>query len=236
MFFLRGIRIVMLLHIASLLTAEEARDARALLDSARWEDGRRTAGHRAQGVKRNEQLPPDSAEARQLGALIGDRLGRNATFLAAALPLRVMPPAFNRYAGGGAYGAHVDNAIFPVPGANVSVRSDVSMTIFLSEPDDYDGGELVIQDMFGEQVVKLPAGHAVLYPGSSLHRVAPVTRGVRLASFLWAQSLVPQDHRRRMLYDLDLAIQALGVDHPDHASVDSLTHVYHNLLREWSST
>lgn len=226
----------MLLHIPSLLTADEARDARALLDGADWEDGRRTAGHRAQGVKQNEQLHPDRPEAQQLGALIGDRLARNATFLAAALPLRVMPPRFNRYAGGGRYGAHVDNAIFPIPGANISVRSDVSMTIFLSDPAEYDGGELVIEGSFGEQAVKLPAGDAVLYPGNSLHRVAPVTRGERLASFLWAQSLVPQDHRRRMLYDLDLAIQGLGADHPEHGAVDSLTHVYHNLLREWSAT
>ncbi|HEX7821725.1 MAG TPA: Fe2+-dependent dioxygenase [Sphingobium sp.] len=226
----------MLLHIPALLTAQEVREARGLLKGASWEDGRRTAGHRAQGVKRNEQLPQDRPEAQQLGALIGDRLARNPTFLAAALPLRVMPPRFNRYAGDGEYGNHVDNAIFPVPGANVSVRSDVSLTIFLSEPEDYDGGELIIQDTFGDQRVKLPAGDAILYPGSSLHRVTPVTRGARLASFLWTQSLVPQDHRRRMLYELDLAIQALGTDHPEHASIDALTNVYHNLLREWSQT
>ncbi len=226
----------MLLHIPALLTADEVREARVLLIGAEWEDGRRTAGHRAQGVKRNEQLPPDRPEAQQLGAMIGERLMCNPTFVAGALPLRVMPPRFNRYAGNGHYGAHVDNAIFPVPGTNISVRSDVSMTIFLSEPDSYDGGELIIQDVFGEQVVKLPAGDAVLYPGSSLHRVTPVTRGERLASFLWAQSLVPQHHRRRMLYDLDLSIQALGTDHPDHAAVDSLTNIYHNLLREWSMT
>ncbi|MET0138236.1 MAG: Fe2+-dependent dioxygenase [Sphingobium sp.] len=226
----------MLLHIPALLSAEEVGEARALLDGATWEDGARTAGHRAQRVKRNEQLPPDRPEAQQIGALIGDRLARNPTFLAAALPLHVLPPRFNRYTGAGEYGAHVDNAIFPVAGTNISVRSDMSMTIFLSEPDSYDGGELVIEDTFGEQVIKLPAGDAVLYSGSSLHRVTPVTRGVRLASFLWAQSLVPQDHRRRMLYDLDRAIQALGTDHPDHGSVDALTHVYHNLLREWSIT
>jgi PKHD-type hydroxylase len=226
----------MLLHIPALLTAEEVREARGLLDGASWEDGRRTAGHRAQGVKYNEQLSPDQPEAQQLGALIGDRLARNPTFLAAALPLRVMPPRFNRYAGEGQYGNHVDNAIFPIAGTNISVRSDVSMTIFLSEPEEYDGGELIIQDTFGEQVIKLPAGDAILYPGSSLHRVAPVTRGARLASFLWTQSLVPQDHRRRMLYELDLAIQALGADHPEHEAVDTLTNVYHNLLREWSGT
>ncbi len=226
----------MLLHIPALLTAEEVREARTLLEGASWEDGRRTAGYRAQGVKRNEQLPPDRPEAQQLGTMIGDRLARNPTFLAAALPLRVMPPRFNRYAGEGHYGNHVDNAIFPIPGTNISVRSDVSMTIFLSEPDEYDGGELIIQDTFGERVVKLPAGDAVLYPGSSLHRVTLVTRGERLASFLWTQSLVPQHHRRRMLYDLDLAIQALGADHPEHDAVDTLTNIYHNLLREWSST
>lgn len=226
----------MLLHIPALLSADDVRNARDLLGKAEWEDGRRTAGHRAQGVKNNQQLHSDQPEAQQLGALIGDRLGRNPTFLAAALPLRVMPPRFNRYAGDGHYGDHVDNAIFPVPGTNISVRSDISMTIFLSEPEEYDGGELVIQDTFGEQRVKLPAGDAVLYPGSSLHRVTPVTRGARLASFLWVQSLVPQDHRRRMLFELDLAIQALGTDHPDHGAVDTLTNLYHNLLREWSLT
>ncbi|MFT3964747.1 MAG: Fe2+-dependent dioxygenase [Sphingobium sp.] len=226
----------MLLNIPALLTGDDVREARALLEGARWEDGRRTAGHRALGVKNNEQLPPDSPEAQKLGALVGERLTRNPTFLAAALPLRVLPPRFNRYTGDGNYGDHVDNAIFPVPGSSVSVRTDISMTIFLSEPEEYDGGELVIQDTFGEQRVKLPAGDAVLYPGSSLHRVTPVTRGARLASFLWTQSLVPQDHRRRMLYELDLAIQGLGADHPDHGSVDSLTNLYHNLLREWSIT
>ncbi|HEX7872837.1 MAG TPA: Fe2+-dependent dioxygenase [Sphingobium sp.] len=226
----------MLLHIPALLTADDVGHAQDLLGNAAWEDGRRTAGHRAQGVKNNEQLHPDRPEAQQLGALIGERLMQNPTFLAAALPLRVMPPRFNRYAGEGHYGNHVDNAIFPVPGTTISVRSDLSMTIFLNDPADYDGGELTIQDTFGEQRIKLPAGDAVLYPGSSLHRVTPVTRGVRLASFLWAQSLVAQDHRRRMLYELDLAIQALGVDHPDHGSVDTLTNLYHNLLREWSAT
>ncbi|HEX7858223.1 MAG TPA: Fe2+-dependent dioxygenase [Sphingobium sp.] len=226
----------MLLHIPALLTADEVREARTLLEGAQWEDGRRTAGHRAQGVKNNEQLNPDLPEAQKVSALIGDRLTRNPTFLAAALPRHILPPRFNRYAGEGHYGDHVDNAIHPVLGTNISVRTDVSMTIFLSEPEDYDGGELVIRDTFGEQRVKLPAGDAVLYPGSSLHRVTPVTRGERLASFLWAQSLVPQDHRRRMLYELDLSVQALGADHPDHEAVDSLTNLYHNLLREWSIT
>lgn len=226
----------MLLHIPSLLSAEDVAQARALLDGAEWQDGRLTAGHRAKGVKNNEQLAPDRPEAQQIGALIGDRLARNPSFLAAALPLRILPPRFNRYTGEGSYGDHVDNAIFPVPGTSISVRTDLSMTVFLSEPDEYDGGELVIQDTFGEHRVKLPAGDAVLYPGSSLHRVTPVTRGARLASFLWAQSLVPQDHRRRMLWDLDQSIQALGTDHPEHEAVDTLTALYHNLLREWSIT
>ncbi|MDE1915694.1 MAG: Fe2+-dependent dioxygenase [Sphingomonadales bacterium] len=226
----------MLLHIPAVLSADELRQIRAVLEAAAWEDGRRTAGHRAQAVKTNQQLPLESGAARELGAIIADRLMRHPTFLSAALPLRSVPPRFNRYAGEGAYGNHVDNAIFPVPGSPLSVRTDLSITVFLCEPESYDGGELIIEDTFGQQAVKLPAGDAVLYPGSSLHRVTPVTRGARLASFFWVQSLVPQDHRRRMLYDLDQSIQRLTGDHPDHASVDQLTNIYHNLLREWSIT
>jgi PKHD-type hydroxylase len=226
----------MLLHIPSLLSADDLQQARALLEDTEWQDGRSTAGHRAQGVKRNQQLPIDSPAAQQLGALIAGRLMQSPAFLSAALPLRMVPPRFNRYEGEGEYGSHVDNAIFPIPGTAQSVRTDCSMTVFLSDPEEYDGGELIIQDTFGQHEVKLPAGDAVLYPGTSLHRVTPVTRGARLASFLWVQSLVPQDHRRRLLYDLDQSIQALSADHPDHESVDSLTNVYHNLLREWSLT
>lgn len=225
----------MLLHIQSLLTADELRDVRDTLDRAPWIDGRHTAGHRAHRVKNNLQLDLDLPEARRLGELVADRLARNAVFLSAALPLRIVPPRFNRYDGDGHYGSHVDNAVFPIPGA-ASVRSDLSITVFLSDPADYDGGELLVDDMFGEQSVKLPAGDAILYPGSSLHRVSPVTRGTRYASFLWAQSLVREDQRRRMLYDLDISIQALSGDHPDHAAIDRLTGVYHNLLREWSVT
>jgi PKHD-type hydroxylase len=226
----------MLLHIPAVLSADDLAQIRAVLADAPWVDGRTTAGHRAQGVKSNEQLPLDSPQARDLGTIIADRLMRHPSFLSAALPLRSVPPRFNRYAGEGAYGNHVDNAIFPVPGSPLSVRTDVSLTVFLSEPEEYDGGELIIEDTFGQQVVKLPAGDAVLYPGSSLHRVTPVTKGARLASFLWVQSLVPQDHRRRLLYDLDISIQSLAADHPNHASVDTLTGTYHNLLREWSIT
>lgn len=225
----------MLLHIPDILTADEVRDVRGILEGAAWQDGRATAGHRAKTVKNNLQLPLDAPEAQQLSQAIADRLAQNPTFLAGALPLRIVPPRFNRYEGEGNYGSHVDGAVFPVPGG-ASVRTDVSITVFLSDPDEYDGGELIIEDSFGEHSVKLPAGHAILYPGSSLHRVTPVTRGTRFASFLWAQSLVAADHKRRMLYDLDVAIQRLTGDHPEHGSIDALTQVYHNLLREWSVT
>ena len=157
-------------------------------------------------------------------------------FIAAARPLRVLPPRFNRYEVGGSYGNHIDNAIFPIPGSTLRVRSDISATLFLTECDQYDGGELIIEDSFGAQTVKLPAGHMVIYPGSSLHRVNPVTRGVRLASFFWTQSLVASDRQRRTLFELDTAIQQLTGDYPDHGSIDRLTGVYHNLLRQWSVT
>lgn len=225
----------MLLHLPTILSAADLQSIRAVLDAAPWQDGRATAGHRAQGVKRNLQLPLDLPEAKQLAELVTERLSRSAVFVAGALPLRIVPPRFNRYESDGHYGAHVDSAVFPLPGA-VSVRTDLSITLFLSDPADYDGGELVVQDTFGEQSIKLPAGDAILYPSSSLHRVTPVTRGVRLASFFWVQSLVAADHRRRILYDLDVAIQALSTDHAEHDAIDGLTHVYHNLLREWSIT
>ena len=226
----------MLVTIPDLLTAAEVAEARAALMAADWQDGRATAGHRAAAVKRNEQLPLDHPLARHWGAVIVDRLAAHPVFVAATLPLHVLPPRFNRYAGGGSYGSHVDNAIFPMPGTSVRVRSDVSATLFLSDPADYDGGELVIEDSFGEQRVKLAAGTLVTYPGSSLHRVEPVTRGARLAAFFWTQSLVAGAAQRRTLYDLDRAIQALAAEHPEHASIDALTGVYHNLLRQWSTT
>ena len=226
----------MLLHIPSLFSAEEVREARALLEGADWEDGRRTAGHLAAQVKSNLQLPIDHPVAKRLGDLILDKLGSNALFVASTLPLRVLPPRFNRYEGGGAYGAHVDNAIFPIPGTPVRVRTDVSTTIFFSDPDEYDGGELIVEDTFGNHSVKLPAGDIVVYPGSSLHHVTPVTRGTRFASFFWTQSLVPSDAQRKLLFDLDKAIQGLSIDHPEHDSIGGLTNIYHNLLRQWSIT
>lgn len=224
------------MHIPNILTPEEIREARALLEQASWDDGKHSAGHRARTVKNNLQLPPDHPDAVRLGEMIASRLGQNPTYVSAVLPLRLLPPRFNRYEGEGHYGNHVDSAIFPVPGTSISVRSDVSTTVFLSDPDDYEGGELIIQDIFGERQIKLPAGDAIVYPCGRLHRVAPVTRGVRFGAFFWAQSLVPQDHRRDMLYELDQAVQGIAADHPEHGSVDKLTALYHNLLREWSST
>jgi len=226
----------MLVQIPQLLSADEVREARALLEGADWEDGRATAGHRAASVKRNLQLPLDHPVARTLAQRIVDRLARTPLFIAAALPLRILPPRFNRYEGGGTYGNHVDNAIFPFPGTAERVRTDISTTLFLSDPSDYDGGDLVIEDMFGTHSIKLPAGDAVVYPGSSLHRVEPVTRGVRFASFFWTQSLVRSNEQRRILFDLDCAIQQLTVDQPEHETLDGFTAVYHNLLRQWSET
>jgi len=212
------------------------REIREALERADWSDGRATAGHRAGRVKHNDQLALDDPLSLQLGERVLSRLSQTPLFIAAALPSRVLPPRFSRYDGQGHYGNHVDNAIFPVPGTGEHVRSDVSSTLFLSDPVDYDGGELVIEDMFGTHSVKLPAGHLIVYPGSSLHRVAPVTRGVRYASFFWTQSFIASAEQRRLMFELDGAIQSMAADHPEHASVDRLTQVYHNLLRQWSHT
>jgi PKHD-type hydroxylase len=231
-----GMERTMVIEIPELFTAAEVREMRQSLEHADWNDGRATAGYRAARVKDNDQLPVDHPLARELGERVLTRLAHTPLFVAAALPARVLPPRFSRYAGRGAYGNHVDNAIFPLPGTGDHVRSDISATLFLSDPDDYDGGELVIEDMFGTHSVKLPAGHAIVYPGSSLHRVEPVTRGVRYAAFFWTQSFVAAAERRRLLFDLDGAIQSLASDHPEHGSVDTLTQVYHNLLRQWSQT
>lgn len=224
----------MMLRIPALLTADEVRQCRAALARAPWQDGRSTAGSLAAQVKSNLQLPLDSPLGTQMGNLILDKLGRNPLFLSAALPLRVLPPRFNRYEGGGAYGNHIDNALFVIPGTAIKVRTDLSTTVFLSEPEAYEGGELVVEDTFGQQRVKLAAGDAIVYPGSSLHRVNPVTRGVRYAAFFWTQSLVKSDEQRRMLFDLDQSIQQLTVDHPEHPKLSALSGTYHNLLRMWS--
>ncbi|MGO4167372.1 Fe2+-dependent dioxygenase [Novosphingobium sp. YAF33] len=226
----------MVIEIPELFSSQEVREIRTALEGADWADGRATAGHRAAQVKENEQLPLGHPLAKQLADRVLARLMQTPLFIAAALPQRVLQPRFSRYDGRGHYGNHVDNAIFPIPGTGEHLRSDISSTLFLSDPETYDGGELVIEDMFGTHSVKLPAGHLVVYPGSSLHRVAPVTRGTRLVSFFWTQSFVASPERRRLLLELDGAIQGVAVDHPEHASVDTLTQVYHNLLRQWSST
>ena len=224
----------MLLQIPDVLTGEQVAHARRLLDAAEWVDGRVTAGRQSAAVKNNEQLREDHPVARELGDVILSALQQNPTFVAAALPSRVFPPLFNRYQGGHAFGNHVDNAIRQVTGTPHRIRTDLSATLFLAGPEEYDGGELVVEDTYGVHSVKLPAGHMVLYPSSSLHHVRPVTRGARVASFFWIQSMIRDDSARTLLYDLDTAIQRLAADSADHPSVVQLTSVYHNLVRRWA--
>ena len=226
----------MLLQIPQVLAPEQVAHCRERLASAAWADGRITAGHQSAQAKDNAQLPETDPVARELGALILEVLARNSTFFSAALPKRVYPPLFNRYAGGQSFGFHVDNAVRydRSRGGVEAVRTDVSATLFLSSPEDYDGGELVIEDTYGEQRVKLPAGDMVLYPGTSLHRVTPVTRGERIAAFFWTQSMVREDAQRRLMFDLDVSIRRLTQDVPDHPALVQLTGVYHNLLRRWT--
>lgn len=221
----------MLLQIVNVLTGEEVRRARELLDAAQWVDGRVTAGHQSARAKDNEQVAENDPAARQVGEAIVRALGRNPLFRSAALPLHVFPPLFNRYSGGQSFGSHVDNAVRQVGGTAHQLRTDLSATLFLSEPDEYDGGELIIEDTFGVQSIKLAAGNMILYPASSLHHVRPVTRGARVSSFFWVQSMVRDDAERTLLFDLDLAIQRLE---PEHPSALQLTGVYHNLLRRWA--
>lgn len=228
----------MLLHVPNVLTAEQVAECRRQLDAADWIDGRVTAGHQSAQAKDNAQLPEDSPVARQLGQFVLTALERNPLFLAGALPLKIFPPLFNRYAGGQSFGNHVDNAVRQVrssqPNTKNWVRTDISATLFLAAPSEYDGGELMIDDTYGSHSVKLPAGDLVLYPSTSLHRVQPVTRGARVASFFWIQSMVRDDGQRTLLFDLDLAIQRLGGDVAGHPALVQLTGVYHNLLRRWA--
>ena len=224
----------MLLHVPGVLAPEQVGSVRRTLEQAEWIDGRTTAGPQSGRTKHNRQLAEDSAVARQLGELILGALQRSPLFMSAALPLKVYPPMFNRYAGGDAFGSHVDNAIRQVPATPHRVRTDLSATLFLVDPDGYDGGDLVVEDTYGAHQVKLPAGDLVLYPSTSLHHVTPVTRGERLASFFWIQSLVRDDGQRTLLFDMDTAIQRLARDLPDHRSTIQLTGVYHNLLRHWA--
>jgi PKHD-type hydroxylase len=224
----------MLLHIPEVLTAEQVARCRRVLEGAGWVDGRVTAGPQSARAKDNMQLPEGHPAARELGDLILAALERNPLFMAAALPSKVFPPLFNRYEGGQSFGNHVDNAVRQVTGTPHRVRTDLSVTLFLAAPEEYDGGELLVEDTYGVHGVKLPAGDSILYPASSLHRVNPVTRGARLASFFWVQSMVRDDGERALLFDLDAAIQRLVQDAPDHPSAAPLTSVYHNLLRRWA--
>ncbi|MDY0873550.1 Fe2+-dependent dioxygenase [Dongia rigui] len=224
----------MLLRIPQVLTKEQVSHCRERLASADWIDGRVTAGLGSAKVKKNTQLPEDSAVAVELGDLILTALESNAIFVSAALPSRVFPPLFNRYEVGDGFGAHVDNAIRQGLDAEARIRTDLSCTLFLSAPDEYDGGELTVDDTYGSHSVKLPAGDMVLYPSTSLHAVTPVTRGARIASFFWLQSMVRDDGQRTLLFDFDRSIQALNADHAGHAAIVPLTGIYHNLLRRWA--
>jgi PKHD-type hydroxylase len=224
----------MLLHIPEVLNQAELAHCRRLLDSAEWVDGRVTAGHQSSRVKDNMQLPEDTPEALEMGDIILRALDRNPLFMSAALPYRVFPPLFNRYSGGQSFGNHVDNSIRQVRGTLHRVRTDLSATLFFTGPDEYEGGELVIEDTYGTHGAKLPAGHMILYPSTSLHHVRPVTRGARVCSFFWIQSMVRDDGDRTLLFDLDNAVQRIASEAPEHASVVQLTGVYHNLLRRWA--
>jgi PKHD-type hydroxylase len=223
-----------LIQVPQVLTTEELASMRARLAAAAWVDGNATSGYQSAQAKNNEQLAEDSAEARELGDVVLAALARNQLFFSAALPKQVFPPLFNRYGVGMTFGNHVDGAIRTHAPTRVRMRTDLSATLFLAPPEDYDGGELLVEDRFGTHSVKLKAGDMVLYPASSLHRVTPVTRGTRVASFFWIQSMVRDDGQRTLLFDLDMSIVRLTRDHPQHAGLVSLVGVYHNLLRMWA--
>lgn len=224
----------MLIEIPGLLSAEEVEVAVATLLDQPWVDGKVTAGRRSARAKNNRQLSEDAPVAIRLGEQILSRLSDNALFMSAALPKKIYPPLFNRYSGGEAFDWHIDNAIRGLKGVRERVRTDISATLFLADPASYDGGELVIRDTFGEHAVKLPAGHLLIYPGSSLHKINPVTRGERIASFFWIESLVREDSQRQLLLDMDVAIQRLTAQHADDHALLQLSGAYHNLLRRWS--
>ena len=225
----------MLLHIPNVLTRDEVAQLRGTLDAVDWTDGRETVGSLGAQVKRNQQLPDASPVRAELARMVLAALARSPLYFAATLPLKTLTPRFNRYAGGGEYGFHVDGAVMRA-GGEAHIRSDVSCTLFLAEPEEYEGGELIVHDTYGEHEVKLPAGDAIVYPSSSLHRVAPVTRGARIASFFWVQSMVRDDAGRRLLFELDASIERLRASGADAGAVLQLTGVYHNLLRRWAET
>ena len=224
----------MLLPIPDVLSPEQVRQFRARIDAASWVDGNVTSGHQSAQAKYNEQLAEEGAEARELGEVVLSALARSALFVAAALPKQVYPPLFNRYREGMTFGSHVDSAIRAHPEGRARIRTDLSATLFLAAPEEYDGGELLVEDTYGTHQVKLPAGHMILYPASSLHRVNPITRGARVASFFWIQSMVRDDAQRTLLFDMDMAIVRLGKERPGDPALVSLTGVYHNLLRMWA--
>ena len=225
----------MILAIPDVLTGETLSTARAKLEGAAWIDGKATAGHQGARVKDNEQLAIDDPVGREVGAQIVAALQKHPLFVSAALPLHILPPLFNRYSGGQTFGTHVDGSIRTMSDGR-RIRTDLSCTLFFAEPDEYDGGELVIEDTYGTKSVKLPAGHLILYPSTSLHRVTPVTRGARLCSFFWLQSMIRDDARRTLLFEMDVGIQRVAADSPGHTGVVQLTGVYHNLLRQWAET
>lgn len=224
----------MLLAIADVLDAQQVAGARQALATADWADGRITSGHQSGRAKHNRQLPDGNPTAVTIGDMIIGALQKAPQFLSAALPLRVFPPRFNLYEAGESFDTHIDNAMMMLPGSGGRMRTDLSATLFLSNPDEYEGGELTIEDTYGVHQVKLPAGHLVLYPSSSLHYVRPVSRGARVASFFWVQSMVRDDGQRTLLYDMDTSIQRLLRDHPEHPSGVQFTGIYHNLLRQWA--
>src|ERR1700744_6051624 len=227
----------MLVCVPGVLSKDDVADFRRIMDSCAWEDGRSTAGAQSALVKRNEQLPPDSEVSRKLGHRIVSALTANPRFISAAIPLRIFPPLFNRYAAtdGHHFGIHVDNAVRGDHLTGLRIRTDLSVTLFLSEPDEYDGGELVVEDLYGSHEIKLPAGHLVLYPATSLHMVTPVTRGVRVASFFWLQSMIKDAHARRLTFEMDIALQELVARlGRNDTEVRKLTNIYHNLIRYWA--
>ena len=225
----------MMVHIPGVLSPEQVAECRQLLQQAQWIDGKATAGFQSAMTKDNMQLPQDSVQARQMGELILQALSRNPLFISAALPSKVFPPLFNCYQGGQSFGLHVDNAVREVPATGERIRTDLSATLFFTCPDEYDGGELLVEDTYGAHSVKLPAGDMILYPSTSLHRVSPVTRGARVCSFFWLQSMVRDDGQRSLLFDLDSSIQQLNRElGAGHSSSVQLTGVYHNLLRRWA--
>lgn len=224
----------MIIVVEQVIGPDELKVIRQRLASAAWEDGKKTAGFLAESVKDNLQLNPQNPLALELGDFLIQVLRANPTYIAAALPAKILPPRFNRYENSGTYGNHIDNAIFNLPENQQAMRTDVSSTIFFSDPEEYEGGELIIEDTYGSHSVKLHAGDMVVYPGDSLHRVQPVTKGVRYASFFWAQSMIRQAHRRRLLWNLDQSIQRLSMTEEGAAEATALSGIYHNLIREWA--